>query len=68
MFRHVHATLLVALTTAGVATAHQGVPGHIHPGLSFTEQLLHAALNWSPVAVLAMIAAWGLHRARRRAQ
>jgi hypothetical protein len=68
MFRHRYAALLATLAATSAATAHQGVPGHVHPGLTASEQLLHAALNWSPVAILALIAAWGFHQARRHAR
>ncbi len=56
---------VAAIAAASVASAHQGVPGHVHAELSLADQALHAALNWAPVVGLALIAAYGLRRALR---
>lgn len=60
-------TALTAIIGASaVARAHQGAPGHIHPELGPAQQLLHAAANWAPVVVLAVIVACALRHALRR--
>ena len=57
--------LAFGLFTASVALAHPGVPGHVHAELSASQQLLHAAMNWAPVLIVAAIAGIGALRASR---
>lgn len=59
-------TAMAAIAVAGIASAHQGVPGHVHGEMALAEQAFHAAANWAPVAGLTVIAAVGLRRALRR--
>lgn len=56
----------LALLPAATALAHPGAPGHSHPELPLAVQAAHAAMNWAPVLVLAVVGAWGVLRGKRR--
>lgn len=55
-----------AIAVSGLASAHQGLPGHVHAEMSIADQAFHTAINWAPVAGLGLIAAFGLVHAVRR--
>lgn len=63
--KHVLMTAIAVVSLAGAAIAHPGAPGHVHAEMSTLQNVLHAALNWAPVAGLAAIAIWGVRRGAR---
>jgi len=55
----------LALFVSTTAFAHTGVPGHVHPEMTFAQQLVHAAMNWAPLLVIVGFAGQGVRKALR---